>query len=430
MKTKIHAALLALLLVVALPTASSEPLYAKSLDDEGVSLRVKSAAAVTRSQNELAAIAKSIIRPAAKADLDSTQTLYHVVNDLRYKAELLRESKDFKGIFSWLGENTNERYKSARAAQVHFNDLVNVLKSRLSVERSDASKSFTVNEELERAEGRKAWASQFYSYANGMKTFNDMPYQKDDVKSIISHAMKELDRAGLMRDKAFYNSYTPSVARIYKRLNDSIDAYNAYYQSIIDAKAEFNKANSNVTEMLGDEWVIDWATFNYTLPCAVENTPVTAIVVHGTNYAVRVYEQDDGSFKNRHDVSVALTDMISNCFAIAVPKSTLTIESPDYGGIEYYRQWQMSEGTPRTDEDEILAIINLINLAFESLPESHIYLVHGYDSGSLANKVTDRLRDDPNENVFKIYGNITVNTETGEYIGHNLDGTEWSSNDL
>jgi 6-pyruvoyl-tetrahydropterin synthase len=49
-----------------------------------------------------------------------------------------------------------------------------------------------------------------------------MPYQKDDVKSIISHAMKELDRAGLMRDKAFYNSYTPSVARIYKRLNDSI----------------------------------------------------------------------------------------------------------------------------------------------------------------------------------------------------------------
>ncbi|SMG63316.1 secreted protein, partial [methanotrophic bacterial endosymbiont of Bathymodiolus sp.] len=86
MKTKIHAALLALLLVVALPTASSEPLYAKSLDDEGVSLRVKSAAAVTRSQNELAAIAKSIIRPAAKADLDSTQTLYHVVNDLRYKA--------------------------------------------------------------------------------------------------------------------------------------------------------------------------------------------------------------------------------------------------------------------------------------------------------------------------------------------------------
>jgi hypothetical protein len=44
--------------------------------------------------------------------------------------------------------------------------------------------------------------------------------------------------------------------------------------------------------------------------------------------------------------------------------------------------------------------------------------------------VTDRLRDDPNENVFKIYGNITVNTETGEYIGHNLDGTEWLSRDL
>jgi hypothetical protein len=420
MKKIIYTVLLTLIFAGSSSTAISEELYEKSLDDEGVSLRVKSEAAVTRSQAELAAIALSMIRTAAKADLDSTQTLYHVVNDFRYKAQLVEES----------ARSRTAIYRSARAAQVHFKDLVNVLKSRLSVERSDVNKRFTLKEELARATVRKAWALQFYYYANGMKTFDDMEYHQDEVRSIISHAVRERDRADLMHEKAVYNSYTPSAARIYKRLNDSIDAYNAYYQSIIDAKAEFNKANLSVTELLGDEWVIDWATFNYTLPCAVENTPVTAIVVHGTNYAVRVYEQDDGSFKNRHDVSVALTDMISNCFAIAVPKSTLTIESPDYGGIEYYRQWQMSEGTPRTDEDEILAIINLINLAFESLPESHIYLVHGYDSGSLANKVTDRLRDDPNENVFKIYGNITVNTETGEYIGHNLDGTEWSSNDL
>jgi hypothetical protein len=40
-----------------------------------------------------------------------------------------------------------------------------------------------------------------------------------------------------------------------------------------------------------------------------------------------------------------------------------------------------------------------------------------------AKKVMDRLRDDPNENIFKIYGHITVDTKTGEYIGHNLDGT-------
>jgi hypothetical protein len=42
----------------------------------------------------------------------------------------------------------------------------------------------------------------------------------------------------------------------------------------------------------------------------------------------------------------------------------------------------------------------------------------------------ERLRDDPNENIFKTYGHITVNHESGEYIGHNLDKTMWSSKDL
>jgi hypothetical protein len=64
-----------------------------------------------------------------------------------------------------------------------------------------------------------------------------------------------------------------------------------------------------------------------------------------------VEKQSDGSFKSFHDVSTIFPDMISNCIAIAVPKSKFTTESLAYGGIEYYRQWQMSEGTPRTDED-------------------------------------------------------------------------------
>jgi hypothetical protein len=63
----------------------------------------------------------------------------------------------------------------------------------------------------------------------------------------------------------------------------------------------------------------------------------------------------------------------------------------------------MSEKTPRTDYDEIIATIDLVNLAFDSLPEAHIYLVYGNDGGALAKKVMDRLRDDPNGNIFKIY---------------------------
>jgi hypothetical protein len=47
------------------------------------------------------------------------------MDTFRYKAQLQRESKEFKGIFSWLGENMNESYKAARAAQVHWKDLMN-----------------------------------------------------------------------------------------------------------------------------------------------------------------------------------------------------------------------------------------------------------------------------------------------------------------
>jgi hypothetical protein len=35
--------------------------------------------------------------------------------------------------------------------------------------------------------------------------------------------------------------------------------------------------------VLGNGWTIDQPTFNYKMPCALEDTNFTAIVVHGTN---------------------------------------------------------------------------------------------------------------------------------------------------
>jgi hypothetical protein len=136
-----------------------------------------------------------------------------------------------------------------------------------------------------------------------------------------------------------------------------------------------------VTELLDDGWIIDQKTFNYILPCDADKTPGVAIIVHGTNIAALVEEQEDGSFKSTHDVSVVFPDMMSKCIAIAVPKSGMSETAPFNGGIEYYRQWWMADKTPRTEDDEIKATIDLINLAFDALPEAHIYLVYGYDAG-------------------------------------------------
>jgi hypothetical protein len=59
-----------------------------------------------------------------------------------------------------------------------------------------------------------------------------------------------------------------------------------------------------------------------------------------------------------------------------------------------------------------------------SLLEAHIYLVYGADEGELAKKVMDRLRDDPNENIFKIYGHINCNYSAPRY--HVIKGNTYT----
>jgi hypothetical protein len=58
----------------------------------------------------------SIIRPAAAADLESTQQLYYFIDDIRYKAQLQEESS----------RSRTAKYRSARAAQEnsHHEDLL------------------------------------------------------------------------------------------------------------------------------------------------------------------------------------------------------------------------------------------------------------------------------------------------------------------
>jgi hypothetical protein len=121
--------------------------------------------------------------------------------------------------------------------------------------------------------------------------------------------------------------------------------------------------------------------------------------------------------------------MVSKCITIVAPKSGLSAMVDKNGDVSHYRKWWMSEKTPRTEMDEIEAAFAIINLQSDNLGKP-IYLVHGIDKGELANRVMIEYLFYNNKNKAKIQGYITVNTETGEYIGHNLDGTEWLSRDL
>ena len=348
--------------------------------------------------------------------------MYYFIDDIRYKAQLQEENS----------RSRTAKYRSARAAQVHWLDLLNVVSSRLGTDRANVKKKFTLEEEAARASSRSDWTLQFYRYSKGMEDFDDIEYHQDELRRTLIVAAVGHKRALDVYKKASDDLYRASVASINKRRDESISTYNAYYESVVDAHKTFNEDNKTVEELLPDAWVTDWATFNYIMPCAEKDTPVIAIVVNGTNSRrLLKYEYFTNDVTEyTESVSIAFDDMIARCAVIAVPKSGLSATVGWGGDVFHYREWWMSENTPRTDEDEIIATIDLVNLAFDSLPEAHIYLVYGADEGELAKKVMDRLRDDPNENIFKIYGHITVDTKTGEYIGHNLDGTEWASNEL
>jgi hypothetical protein len=47
-----------------------------------------------------------------------------------------------------------------------------------------------------------------------------------EIRRTISYAVREHDRAELIYKKATDDSYQSNVASIYRRLNDSVDAYN------------------------------------------------------------------------------------------------------------------------------------------------------------------------------------------------------------
>ncbi|SMG66855.1 secreted protein [methanotrophic bacterial endosymbiont of Bathymodiolus sp.] len=418
-------ALLILTAFTALQVNAENESYTANLDDIAIQRDAMKESARGKANREREVPSWKGYLISTKQAMDNTQRLYYQIDELRYKNQLVEERW---GDSSYVDD-------AAEAAQVHYLDLLNVVSARLSIDKANNKKSFTQQGEKDRALGKLNWAKKFLGYVEGMSKFEDMDfsgtyYQQTDLDTTFKNARDQIARAQKHYTKAANAVEAFSERKILERYNRDIAKADRFYQGYVDAKTEFNESHTLVTELLDDGWIIDQKTFNYILPCDADKTPGVAIIVHGTNIAALVEEQEDGSFKSTHDVSVVFPDMMSKCIAIAVPKSGMSETAPFNGGIEYYRQWWMADKTPRTEDDEIKATIDLINLAFDALPEAHIYLVYGYDAGVLASHVIDRLKSDPNENVFKIYGHVTVNYQTGVYTGHDLDGTTWSSTDM
>ena len=190
-----------------------------------------------------------------------------------------------------------------------------------------------------------------------------------------------------------------------------------------------------VEDVLNEYWVTDQQTFNYTLPCAIEDTPAVVVVVHGANRRQKVkggLERMGTHYIYDKSVSIAYPRLTDFCVAIAIPKSGVL--SPQIGArhTNYYRTWWMTQGTvdPVTllpvfnEEEEINAIIDLIEVANEVVKKP-VFLLLGNDLGRLANKVIDVLGLTGQSNA--IAGFVLADRKTGEFTAYLKNGTEWES---
>ena len=350
-----------------------------------------------------------------------TQRLYYQMDAFRYKAQLQRESKDFKGIFSWLGENMNESYKAARAAQVHWKDLMNAASDRLAIEKINDRRLYDYREEEIRAKQRLDWTRKFRGYAKGlvelahrenyfMRGYFDYEADSDKTYTLANIQVQEAETYYRI---ALAKAESVTEANIKKELENKLAQADRYYQSVVDAHHTFNNNNLLTEEILFDPWIIDQETFNYIVPCDTKDILGVFIVIQGTNRKDVLEKDSDGNLTYKKGVSNTFKSILDMCVAIAIPKSGLSANVTNEGKVTYYRHWWMTDHRPITVSDEIDATINLINIAYEALKKP-IYLVHGNDEGILNHKVMNIIKERGEKILYS--GTVVFNKDSYELI--------------
>ena len=181
-------------------------------------------------------------------------------------------------------------------------------------------------------------------------------------------------------------------------------------------------------------WTIDQPTFNYKMPCALEDTNFTAIVVHGTNRKDILTDNGNGEFTYESDISKGFDRIADFCGAIIIPQSGLSTEKNWNNEYVNYRTWWMSEGVKnqgtgiplREEADEIQAAIEIVKLANQVVKQP-TYLVIGHDLGDLTAAVLSRIAESDEKDI--IVGFIYVDRGTGEYTKYKRGGVVWKSKD-
>jgi hypothetical protein len=107
------------------------------------------------------------------------------------------------------------------------------------------------------------------------------------------------------------------------------DRYNGNINPVIEDLAY------PVEDVLNESWVTDQQTFNYTLPCAIEDTPAVVVVVHGANRRQKVkggLERMGTHYIYDNSVSIAYPRLTKSIMAF-ISSSSLNTGSNVTGSI-------------------------------------------------------------------------------------------------
>jgi hypothetical protein len=91
-------------------------------------------------------------------------------------------------------------HKTARASQVHYLDLLNIVSARLSIDKANNKKSYTQQGEKDRALSKLNWANTFLNYVEDMSKLGDMnfdtvTFQRTDLATTYKNARDQIARA-------------------------------------------------------------------------------------------------------------------------------------------------------------------------------------------------------------------------------------------
>lgn len=176
----------------------------------------------------------------------------------------------------------------------------------------------------------------------------------------------------------------------------------------------------------GTAWGTGYDRYDYLKPCG-EKTTYVAIVVQGVNRRDVLERGAEGELSYYADVSAGYSTLATQCAMVMVPKSGLITTFSDGNVPVQWRTWWLTtgvkgtDGVPVRDEDEEMeALIQIIQEVRDTLEGLPVYLVIGNDYGKFTEKLMEELGVRRKSDA--IDGLIHVNRHDGKLTKYDNEG--------